>query len=140
MTRDEITALLTRWQDTIARRDVAALAAYYAEDVVLESPWVGSVKGREAIEEVYRAWFAAFPDVVVRADDLLIDGDRVAWIGTLVGTDMGGFMGLPPSRKPFRIPAVFLLTLDDHQIVRHRSVYDYVGMLVQIGVLKAKPA
>ena len=42
-----------------------------------------------------------------------IDGHRVAQIARVVGTDTGGFMGLPPTGKPFRLPLVFLYTLDE---------------------------
>jgi steroid delta-isomerase-like uncharacterized protein len=140
MTRDDIMALVASWRDALVRRDPAALAADYAEDAVVESPWVGTVKGREAIEQVWRAWWSAFPDQVAQEEELIVDGDRAALFATAAGTDLGGFMGLPPTGKPFRIPVVFLFTFDDRHIVHERRIYDYTGMLVQIGVLKAKPA
>jgi hypothetical protein len=34
---------------------------------------------------------------------------------------------------------VFLLDVQDHHIVHDRRIYDFTGLLVQIGVLKAKP-
>ena len=49
-------------------------------------------------------------------------------------------MGLPPSGRSFRYAAVFLYELKDRQIVRERRISDFTGLLVQIGVLKAKPA
>jgi steroid delta-isomerase-like uncharacterized protein len=140
MTREQITAFFARRQDAFARHDAMALAAAHAEDCLYESPWVGKVNGRAAIEQVYRHLFAAFPDVVWEGEELLIDGNRTAHVTTVVGTDMGGFMGLPPTGKPFRLPLVFLCTLDEHQIVHERAIYDFTGMLVQIGMLKAKPA
>ena len=140
MTHEEIIAFFARRQDAIARHDAAALAATHAEDGVMESPWAGKVSGREAIEQAHQQWFAAFPDFAFQDEELLIDGHRVAQIATVVGTDTGGFMGLPPTGKPFRFPLVFLYTLNEHQIVHDRRIYDFTGMLVQIGVLKAKPA
>ena len=140
MTRDDIMALFARRHDAWVRRDAAALMAEYAEDAVIDSPWAGTVTGREANEQVRRAWWSAFPDQVIHEEELLIDGDRAAQIATLVGTDLGGFMGLPPTGKPFRIPIVFLFTFDDRHIVHERRIYDFTGMMVQIGVLKAMPA
>lgn len=89
---------------------------------------------------MYRAWFAAFPDVVTTTDDLLIDDSRAALAATITGTDIGGFMGLLPTGKPFRLPIVHLYKLQDEQILHERRIYDFTGLLVQIGVLKAKPA
>ena len=48
-------------------------------------------------------------------------------------------MGLPPTNKPFRLPIVFLCTVKDGLVVHEQRIYDFTGMLVQIGVLKAKP-
>jgi predicted ester cyclase len=59
---------------------------------------------------------------------------------TIEGTNLGGLMGLPPSGKHFRVPAVFLYDLRGDKILRERRIYDFTGMLVQIGVLKARPA
>jgi len=140
MTRGDIMALFARRQEAMLRRDAAALMADYAEDVVVESPSAGTVKGREANAQVLRAWWSAFPDQVNLEEDLIVDGDRAAWLATLAGTDLGGFMSLAPTGKPFRIPVVFLFTFDDRHIVHERRIYDFTGMLVQIGVLKAKPA
>jgi hypothetical protein len=49
-------------------------------------------------------------------------------------------MGMAPSGKPAVIPIVILSKVDNGQIVYERRVYDFTGLLVQIGVLKAKPA
>jgi steroid delta-isomerase-like uncharacterized protein len=141
MTRQDVEDMFARRQQALTRRDSAALAMLHSVDGVLESPTAGgTVHGRHAIEEVYRAWFTAFPDAAFAADEaLLIDGGRVAQRITITGTDTGGFLGLPPTGKGFRVPLVVLCALADHQIVHERRIYDFTGMLIQIGVLKAKP-
>lgn len=140
MSREDITALLASWRDAVDHRDATALADLHTENGVMESAMAGTVTGRAAIAEVYRAWFKAFPDMVVTSDEPLIDGDRVVQVHTLVGTDLGGFMGTPPTGRPFRLPTVFLYTIRDGYVVHARTIYDFTGLLVQIGVLKAKPA
>ena len=140
MTRDEIEALFARRQEDYERLDAAALADDYSDDCVVETPLSGApLIGREANEEHFRKLFAAFPDLQRHTEGLLIDGDQVAEFGTGSGTDMGGFLELEPTRKAFRIPIVFLYTLKDRQIVRERRIYDYTGLLVQVGILKVKP-
>ena len=139
MTRDDIMALFARRQDAMLRRDAVAMADY-AEDAVVESPWAGTVMGRDANEQARRALWSAFPDQVIHQEELIVDVDRAAMFATAAGTDLGGFMGLAPTGKPFRITIVFLFTFDDRHIVHERRIYDFTGMLVQIGVLKAKPA
>ena len=140
MTREEIIAMFDRRRDAIDRRDAEALAADYSDDCVLISPMAGNVRGRDAVRQVYCTWFAAFPDVSSRLESLLIDDDQVAHTEVLTGTDTGGFMGLPPTQKSFEFVIARLFTIKDGQITRERRVYDFTGMLVQIGVLKARPA
>jgi predicted ester cyclase len=53
---------------------------------------------------------------------------------------MGGLFGLAPTGKTFRLPVVLMYELRGRQIVRERRIYDFTGLLVQVGVLKAKPA
>jgi steroid delta-isomerase-like uncharacterized protein len=141
MNRQNVEDLFARRQQALTRRDAVTLASFHSADGVLESPTAGgTVHGRKAIEEVYRAWFTAFPDAQFAADEaLLIDGDRVAQRLTLTGTDTGGFLGLPATGKAFRVPLVVLCLLADHLIVHERRIYDFTGMLIQIGVLKARP-
>ena len=141
MTRQEIQALFARRQEALERHDVVALAHQHADICVMDSPTAGGpVKGRAAIADVYQAWFTAFPDLIVRTEEPVIDGDRVAQLATQSGTDTGGFLGLPPTGKPFRIPIVWLFTLEGQQFVHVRPIYDFTGLLLQIGLLKAKPA
>ena len=140
MTRQDILALFDRWQVAYGRRDVMALTNLHAEDGVVESLMAGTIRGRAAISDVYRAWFTAFPDLVITSEDLLIDGLRAVHVLTHTGTDRGGFMGLPPTGKPFRLPIVYLFEFRDGHILHERRIYDFTGLLVQIGVLKAKPA
>jgi predicted ester cyclase len=89
---------------------------------------------------VYETWFAAFPDSSIARERVLIDDGRVAEVAMQSGTDTGGFLGLPPTGKPFRLPVVWLFTVKHGQFVYARPIYDFTGMLVLIGVLKAKPA
>jgi len=139
MTRNAIAAIFERRRLSYDNQDAAALAADYAVDCVIESPSGGVHHGRAAAEQVLRSVIDAF-DVKMNQDALLIDGDSVAQILTIEGTDDGQFLGLPPTGKSFRVPAVFLYDLKDGQIARERRVYDFTGLLIQVGLLKAKPA
>jgi steroid delta-isomerase-like uncharacterized protein len=139
MTRDAIAAIFDRRRAAYDNQDAVTLAADYAIDCVIESPSGGIHHGRAAAEQVLKSVFDAL-DVKMHQDSLLIDGDSVAQILSIEGTDDGQFLGLPPTGKSFRVPAVFLYTLKDGQIASERRIYDFTGMLVQVGLLKAKPA
>jgi steroid delta-isomerase-like uncharacterized protein len=141
MTRDEIEQFLAQRQEAWKQRDVDALTRSHAEDGVLDTPFAGGqVRGRDAIEKVYRAFIAAFPDAAVERSDYLIDGDRVVEIWMLSGTNKGGFMNLPPTGRTVRFPLVAIFTLKEGVIMAERRIYDFTGVLMQAGVLKVKPS
>jgi steroid delta-isomerase-like uncharacterized protein len=139
MTRAEVVAFFDERQLAYDNLDAAALASDYADYCVVDSPTGGTHTGRTAVRKVLQAVFDAFVDMKTRMDTLVIDGDHVAQTLSIEGTNIGGFLGLEPSGKPFRLAAVFLYELKDRQIVRERRIYDFTGMLTQIGVLKTKP-
>lgn len=141
MSRDEVEAMFVRRQAAWDRLDARALAADHAAGCVVESPLAGGpVTGHEAIEKVYAAYFHAFTDMRLHQDDLLIDGDRVALFVRAEGTDLGGFMSMPPTGRSVSIPIVFLYDVHEGVITHERRIYDFTSELIQVGALKAKPA
>lgn len=140
MTREEIASLLHVRFSALNTGDVTTLMSVHASDSVVDSPLGGHAKGSEAIRKVYEAWLASFPDAQFEAEAPIVDGDRVAQVVMVTGTDMGGFMGLPPTGKRFTMPIVFLVVIKDGKIQQERRVYDFTGLMIQLGVLKAKPA
>jgi steroid delta-isomerase-like uncharacterized protein len=140
MVRDDITALLARRAEAWRRHDASALAADHSPDGVVISPTGGVLEGREEIERIYRLWFSAFPDYNLLTDDLLIDGNRAVILGTITGTHTGDFFGMAATGRKVQVAIAFVYTLKDGLIAHERRILDFTGVLVQVGVLKAKPA
>ena len=141
MSRDEIETFIDRRLRAWNARDAHALALDHSEDGTVDSPLAGgNACGREAIERLYATYFRAFTDFKLEKRDMLIDADRVALFAWASGTDLGGFMGMDPTGRAVRIAIAFLYQLRDGQIVSEYRIYDFTGLLIQIGMLKAKPS
>ena len=141
MTRNEIAALFERRLDATTRLDAALLASLHSMDGIVESPFVGGVvQGRAAIEQAYTTFFRAFADLRIWQQDLLIDGDRAGILVRMDGTNHGGLMGLPPTERSFSLSMASLCEFRDGLIARERRIYDFTGLLTQIGAVKVKPA
>jgi steroid delta-isomerase-like uncharacterized protein len=141
MTREDLTALFQRRADAWARRDADALAATYAENAEAESPMQGHLKGRARIREVYAEWMAAFPDIQFTSRQLLIDGDHAAEFFQMRGTHSAPFHGVSPTARRIDVSGAMFFTIGpDGLIVHDHRVYDVTRMLVQLGMLRAKPA
>ena len=139
MRREEILALVKRRQEAWAARDPVALAATHAENGTVASPAGGVLEGRTEIERIYRLWISAFTDIVMQLDDILVDGDRVVLISRLSGTHTGEFFGLSPGGRRVEVQVALVMKVAGGLVVEERRIYDFTGVLVQVGVLKAKP-
>jgi len=140
MTRDEITALFARREADWRNRNAAALAADHAADGIVVSPTGGVLEGRAEIERIYRLWFNAFPDLAMARTDLAIDGDLAILLVDISGTHTGDFFGLGPTGRRLQVTGALVYRLKDGLIQHERRILDFTGVLIQIGVLKAKPA
>src|SRR5436190_3034448 len=139
MTRNEIVEMFESRRIAYDRHDATALAYDYADDCVVESPSGGRHHGRDAARKVIQAGFDAL-DANLHQESLIIDGDSVAEVVTIAGKDIGAFLGMSPTGKAFAVPGVFLFELRDGKIVREPRIYDFTSLLIQTGLMKAKPA
>ena len=140
MTRDEVFALFNRREAAWEARDAPTLAADHATDGVVVSPTGGVLEGIVEIERIYRVWFTAFPDLVFATEDLLVDDNRVCLLCRITGSHAGEFFGMPPTGRRIEVAGAFIYRLDKGKIVHERRILDFTGLLVQVGVLRAKPA
>ena len=139
MTREDVQALLVRRDAAWKAHDASTLASLHDAHGVVISPTGGVLEGRAEIERVYRVWFSAFPDITTHADTSLIDGDRAVQVLRFSGTHAGEFFGLAATGRRVEVTVACILTITDGLIVEERRIYDFTGVLVQVGVLKAKP-
>ena len=140
MTRNEIIKFFARRDEAWQRHDAVALAADHAEDGEVDSPFYGKVVGRNALLEIYSQWFLSFPDAEYFTEHLLVDRNRATQFIIMSGTQKGDFCGLAPTGKRFEMRCAFMFSFAEEKITHEIRVYDFTGILLQLGVLKAKPA
>ena len=139
MTHTHVHELADRLRDAWRRRDAAALANCHHPDAVIDSPLFANARGHAAIEASYATLFRAFPDLEVTVNAMLVDPPQVASYETMRGTHSNEFLGYPGTNKRLEISLARLMTVEDGQITRQLVIYDFTGLLVQLGVLSAKP-
>lgn len=140
MTRQTIENLLARQKTAFARRDIDALAQLHAPDGIFESPAYGLVTGRDAIRDVYRYWYGAFPDFLLTWDHALIDPPRASYFWTFTGTASGPFFGDVKVGSRVNMMGACECRFEEDVILSIRHVFDFSGALMRTGVLKVKPA
>jgi steroid delta-isomerase-like uncharacterized protein len=140
MTHEEVVRFFAGQQQEWDRRDVEALSRRHADDGTIISPIFGTVKGRAEIVASYVSIFKTFPDWHFVGQQLLVDGDSAAQEHVVHATHSGVFMGLPPTGRKFEIRGVRMFEMRDGLIAQERRFYDFTGLLIQLGILRTKPA
>jgi steroid delta-isomerase-like uncharacterized protein len=140
MTREETVEFFDKHQRAWDARDADALTRNHLADGTIISPMFRTVRGATEIRESYQSLFTTFPDWTFLNHQLLVDGDHVARPFVVAATHAADFMGLPGSGKRFDIDGVQLFEMKDGLIAYERRYYDFTGVLIELGVLRAKPA
>ena len=136
----DIQTVLEQRSEAWKRRDPAGLAAAYADDAVVSSPMFARAEGRAAIENSFVKLFSIFPDWEMLFEAPCISGDRAVQVCKVRATQKGDFMGIPGTGKRVEFDCVLIFDFEDGRIKRDRRVYDFTGLLIQLGVLRSKPA
>jgi predicted ester cyclase len=89
---------------------------------------------REGFKEYVRAWRSGFPDVYCEVDDLIVEGDAVAWSVRARGTHTGDFMGVPPTGNAVDFDSLNIGQVRDGRAYRHRVMMDIPEMMEQLGL------
>ncbi len=89
MTDEKLQAFATAYAAAWSSQDAASLAAHYAEDGSLKVNDGAPAAGRAAIAEKAQAFMSAFPDMLVRMDEVSGDGRHAVFRWTWTGTNTG---------------------------------------------------
>ena len=92
MNQAQLTDFATRYAAAWSSQDPAQLASFYAEDGALTVNAGTPSVGRAAITATVAGFMTAFPDMVVKLDEVSQEGGRVIfrWIWTGTNTGPGG--------------------------------------------------
>ena len=104
-------------------------------DFTDHDPVSGQRPGVDGYKEMVGAFRAAFPDLRVKNEDVIAEGDKVVVRWTARGTHNGALMNIPPTGKQVTLKGVDVLRIDSGKIVERWGEFDALGMLHQLGVI-----
>ena len=96
-----------------------------------------TVIGREQFRTFATEFRHAFPDLKVKIDHIVEQGDKVAARWTATMTHQGNFLGFAPSGKKVTITGTSTQRFSNGKIVEGWDNWDQLGLLVQIGAVPA---
>jgi steroid delta-isomerase-like uncharacterized protein len=130
---EELTLGLIR--DVWNARNVDAYPDYVHDDIVTHlAGYPEPFRGIEAVMAWARRYQAAFPDIQVEVDELLVDGERVTVRWTSRQTHKGAYIGIPATGRQASINALQLLHFDAGKVRETWIMFDPLRVLQQLGV------
>jgi steroid delta-isomerase-like uncharacterized protein len=73
----------------------------------------------DTFEETFSEAREAFPELTVRVEEVMAEGDRVAARMTMHGTHRGEFQGIAPTGKRVEVRAIDMFRISNGKIVEH---------------------
>ena len=113
--------------------NLAAVDEILADDFVDHSPFPGLPPTRDGVKMLFGYLRNVFPDLQVRIDEQVSDGEKVVTRKTFSGSHRAEFMGVPPTGRPVSFEVVDILTFRGDRITEHRVVYDRMAIQQQLG-------
>jgi predicted ester cyclase len=81
----------------------------------------------------------AFPDLHFRIEDILAEGNKVAYRVTVSGTHKGEFQGIPPTNKKVSFSSTGISNIVDGKVGEDWVDADTIGLMQQLGVIPTTP-
>jgi steroid delta-isomerase-like uncharacterized protein len=118
------------YEEVVNNHNVDLLSSYFSPDYVNHK----NPGGLEGTKQLFLMLFEAFPDVRVSVESIGAEGDRV-WVRiTMRGTQLGPYMGVPPTGKTFEATTVNEVRIDNGMLAEEWGVTDTLAMMQQLGL------
>lgn len=132
MTREQAAEFVRELVQAINAHDARRMLSFYDDSAVAHTPAFPRIAGRAAIGENFETLFSLFPDWAVELKDLLVDGDRIAFTGTVRATDRNGWFGQAPTGERIEYRAIIVLKIANGKIIHDERIYDLAGVLQRL--------
>jgi steroid delta-isomerase-like uncharacterized protein len=133
-------AAMTRLYDLINAGDIDGFGELLAEDFVEHEEMPGLEPSREGVKQLFHMYRAAFPDLRMDVQDVLVSGDKAVARVRATGTHKGEFMGMPATGRSVDVQLIDITRFgDDGRAREHWGVFDALALLQQLGAIPPSP-
>jgi steroid delta-isomerase-like uncharacterized protein len=127
-------AAMRRLYDLINAGDIAGFGELLADDFVEHEEMPGLERSKEGVKQLFHMYRAAFPDLRMEPQDVLVSGDRAVARVRATGTHQGEFLGMPATGRSVDVQLIDITRFGDDGLVReHWGVFDALAMMQQLG-------
>ena len=134
--------LLKRWFDEVWNqgREETVEELFPADGIAHGLGEGNDVRGPADFKIFLRNMRTAFPDVQIRIDDTIVDGEKAVVRVTFEGTHLGEGIGLAPTGRRVSIAGIIIVRIENSQIKEAWNSWDQLGLLRQLEAVPVPPA
>jgi steroid delta-isomerase-like uncharacterized protein len=92
-------------------------------------------RGPEGVKRLASMLRAAFPDLQLRLDETVAEGDNVVHHWTFQGTHQGEFNGISATGRRVVISGIDIWRVRDGKLTENQQIVDNLSLLEQLGVV-----
>ena len=115
--------------------NLAIIDELLAPDFVLHASPPGIAPTREGYKQWIEMVLKAFPDIEMKEEDCIAEGDKVVIRVINSYTHQGEYMGIPATGKRVTISAIIIMRMQDGKITDMWHEMDTLGLMRQIGAI-----
>ena len=140
MSTEENKALVRRLIEEDKKRNVDGMLELYAPDYVIHGGQVYGLPptytpGLEGLKQICTAFWMAYPDEHMVVEDMIAEGDKVAYRFTLRATHQGEFLGIPPTGKAVTVTGIYISRIAGGKFVEDWQTPDLLALMQQLGAV-----
>ncbi len=125
---------MQRWtQEAIAEGRLEAFDELLTTDA-LDRTGPAPSHGVEPFKKRAAAVRAAFAEIEIHVEDLVVDGEALAWRWVLTGTHVGHFAGVAPTNRRITFRGVNFQQLEGDRVAEHWTLVDVFGAMQALRV------
>jgi steroid delta-isomerase-like uncharacterized protein len=133
-------ATMTRLYDLINAGDIDGFGELLAQDFVEHEELPGLEPSKEGVKQLFYMYRAAFPDLRMEVQDVLVSGDKAVARVRATGTHQGEFLGMAATGKRVDVQLIDITRFGDDGLAHeHWGVFDSLAMMQQLGAIPQSP-
>ena len=112
--------------------NVAAIEKFVDSSVKVHKTFPWQREGAKAFYDTIEVFKLGFPDLKIKFDDILGEGDKVMCKFTVNGTHKESFLNIPATGKTVEYEEVNIVRFRDEKIIEHWAVADTYSLMQKL--------
>jgi steroid delta-isomerase-like uncharacterized protein len=123
------------YEEIYIKKNNAAIEQFFASNWVCHPSPPGMPLGLEGMKQQHAMTSIAIPDMQVKLEDMVAEGDKVACRWSATGTHKGEFMGVPATNKQITMSGIHIDRIAGEKVVETWNYSDILGVMQQLGAI-----